>query len=285
MKRLKIDKRGISNAIVAMLSLVLIALIVSNVILWSYQMNQLDWEKSQEKTVISKAERVTNSNWISTQVELSIEKGKKLSGSYVDTSSMDNVSEVFTEMPDGLAVAGIYALDFDNYHAADVHSMEIMLRYRVNGSNERLFLEVFNGTAFCDIGFNSTEGNLQENDFAEYALNLTNRWQAFVYNGSMTIRLSDTQLDTFQTTFEIDFLAVRMILDGARISVENNGPVTSHIVAIWVLNDTAHMRYDSDFYVNSGARTEILRADISLPSSGFILKIVTELGNSDILRL
>jgi hypothetical protein len=35
-----------------MLSLVLIVTIVGNVILWSYQMNQVDWEKMQEKIEI-----------------------------------------------------------------------------------------------------------------------------------------------------------------------------------------------------------------------------------------
>ena len=35
-----------------MLSLVLIVTIVGNVILWSYQMNQVDWERIQEKLEI-----------------------------------------------------------------------------------------------------------------------------------------------------------------------------------------------------------------------------------------
>jgi hypothetical protein len=35
-----------------MLSLVLIVTIVGNVILWSYQMNQVDWERMQEKLEI-----------------------------------------------------------------------------------------------------------------------------------------------------------------------------------------------------------------------------------------
>lgn len=48
LKHVKHDKRGVSNVIVVMLSLVLIVVIVANVVLWSYQMNQLDWEKAQE---------------------------------------------------------------------------------------------------------------------------------------------------------------------------------------------------------------------------------------------
>ena len=45
---LKREKRGISTVIVVMLSLVLIVMIVGNVVLWSYQMNQLDLERTQE---------------------------------------------------------------------------------------------------------------------------------------------------------------------------------------------------------------------------------------------
>jgi len=54
-KRLKRGKRGISTVIVVMLSLVLVVIIVGNVVLWSYQMNQLDWEKMQENIAIVNA--------------------------------------------------------------------------------------------------------------------------------------------------------------------------------------------------------------------------------------
>lgn len=44
-RRLRRDRRGISNVIVVVLSLVIILAIVSNVVLWNYDMNQVDWEK------------------------------------------------------------------------------------------------------------------------------------------------------------------------------------------------------------------------------------------------
>ena len=50
--RINRDRHGISNVIVVMLSLVLIVVIVANVILWSYQMNQLDWKKMRENIAI-----------------------------------------------------------------------------------------------------------------------------------------------------------------------------------------------------------------------------------------
>jgi type II secretory pathway component PulK len=54
---LKREKRGISTVIVVMLSLVLVVMIVGNVVLWSYQMNQVDLERAQETFTITNATR------------------------------------------------------------------------------------------------------------------------------------------------------------------------------------------------------------------------------------
>lgn len=55
LKRFKNANHGISNVLVVMLSLVLVVIIAANVVLWSFQMNQLDWEKMQEKIEIVEA--------------------------------------------------------------------------------------------------------------------------------------------------------------------------------------------------------------------------------------
>jgi hypothetical protein len=62
-RRLKRDRRGISNIIVAALSLVIILAIVSNIVLWNYEMTQLDWEKMKENVIITNVERVTGSQF------------------------------------------------------------------------------------------------------------------------------------------------------------------------------------------------------------------------------
>jgi hypothetical protein len=62
LKRFKRGKRGISTVIGVTLSLVLVVIIVSNVFLWSYQMNQADWERTQEKIDILGATSI-NLNW------------------------------------------------------------------------------------------------------------------------------------------------------------------------------------------------------------------------------
>jgi hypothetical protein len=62
-RRLKRDRRGISNIIVIALSLVIILAIVSNIVLWNYEMNQVDWEKMKENVIITNVERVTGSQF------------------------------------------------------------------------------------------------------------------------------------------------------------------------------------------------------------------------------
>jgi len=62
-RRLKRDRRGISNIIVIALSLVIILAIVSNIVLWNYEMNQVDWEKMKENIIITNVERVTGSQF------------------------------------------------------------------------------------------------------------------------------------------------------------------------------------------------------------------------------
>jgi len=125
LKRFRHAKRGLSNVIVVMLSLVILVVISANVILWSYQMNQLDWEKMQENISITNVERI----------------------------------------------------------------------------------------------------------------------------------------------------------DGARFSFKNEGPLTSHLISLWVNNATNHQRYDINLLVNSGENTIYTRADISLPTENFVVKVVTERGN------
>ena len=60
LRRFRRGKRGISTVIVAMLSLVLVVIIVGNVVLSSFQMNETDWQRMQENFEILNAETVIN---------------------------------------------------------------------------------------------------------------------------------------------------------------------------------------------------------------------------------
>ena len=113
--RLKRDRRGVSNIIVVALSLVIIVAIVANVVLWSYDMNQLDWEKMKEDMSITNVERVTRSSWFVAENEYMVNIGNRISGTYTDTQTVNDQYERFMEAsttpplpynPSGYAVGG-----------------------------------------------------------------------------------------------------------------------------------------------------------------------------------
>jgi len=111
-RRLRRDKRAVSNVIVVMLSLVLITIIVGNVVLWSYQMNQVDLERMQEKVQLTNVTRITRSPWFTAQTEYTINAGSRLAGSFTDTKAQDSSYETFREEkiqafnPSGYVVGG-----------------------------------------------------------------------------------------------------------------------------------------------------------------------------------
>jgi hypothetical protein len=97
LKSFKKEKRGVSNVIVVMLSLVLIVIIVSNVVLWSYEMNQFDLERMQENVKVVNVTRSVSSPWFTVQNEYTTSVGSILSGNYTDTMFIDDSYEAFIE--------------------------------------------------------------------------------------------------------------------------------------------------------------------------------------------
>lgn len=81
-----------------MLSLVLVVIIVGNVVLWSYQMNQFDLDRMHENVIIANVTRVKDSSsWFTAQHEYTVNFGSRISGIYTDTQTIDNQSESFME--------------------------------------------------------------------------------------------------------------------------------------------------------------------------------------------
>ncbi|MCD6241514.1 hypothetical protein J7K27_08420, partial [Candidatus Bathyarchaeota archaeon] len=74
--KLKGDKRALSNVIVIVLSLILIVVIVADVVLWSYEMNQFDWERAEEKLEITYVGQY--SSWSSVSSEFSLIYGLRV---------------------------------------------------------------------------------------------------------------------------------------------------------------------------------------------------------------
>jgi len=278
------NRRGLSNLIIVVLSLVILVVIVSNVILWSYQMNQLDWEKMQENINISNVARMTRSSWLVTQNEYTINKGDRTSSSYLDTQIMDNNYESFRESspPRTFDINGTFSIDLSIYPLVHIQSVEIQLKYRVDDTGEKWFLKAYDWTSksYSDNGFNYTVGHTPSLGWNYYAVNLTNKWLSYVRNdGKVLVKVHDQLPDSTRTNIEMDFLGVRVAVSGALFTLQNKGSRTTHFVSIWVNNSTEHKRYDADAFVNSGETFSYQRADIQLPSGQYTVKVVTERGN------
>ena len=61
LKAFQCHKRGISTVIVVMLSLALMVVVVGNMVLWSYQMNDLDMQRMQENITIKNVAQTKSS--------------------------------------------------------------------------------------------------------------------------------------------------------------------------------------------------------------------------------
>ncbi|MEM2815700.1 MAG: hypothetical protein QW056_00405 [Candidatus Bathyarchaeia archaeon] len=88
------DGMGVSNALVVLLSLILITIIVANVVIWGYQMNQLDWEKEQENLRVLNVER---NNSVLGASSLLVLNGDQISGIINDTWEVDDFYISFAE--------------------------------------------------------------------------------------------------------------------------------------------------------------------------------------------
>jgi len=231
----------------------------------------VDETKTQTITDNATQFRDSSSNW-----KLRI-KGVKATNTQFDLKL--NLVELKTEMQDAyaLSITGEFTLDIKTYPLQHIDTLEIQIRLRTNDTLENWFLKVYNWTTkeFADVS-----QIIPATNFEYYTVNITENWQSFVNDGgTVRIMFCDASLDANQTTVDIDFFAVRAKIDGAKFSVKNSGSATAHIVAIWVVNATVHMRYEANYFVNVGEEDTYVRADIKLPEDDFIVKVVTERGN------
>jgi len=177
---------------------------------------------------------------------------------------------------------GTFTIDLSTYSLAYIQTVEIRLRYRGSDAGENWYLKAYNWTAlgYSDNGFNTTAGHTPTTGWDYYAVNLTNKWRSYVSaTGIMYVKLQDNQADSTQTTIDVDFLGVRAVGDWTTFTLKNDGPSTSHIVSLWVINSSNHRRYDADVIVNSAETLAYLRVDISLPTGQYTAKVITENGN------
>lgn len=75
----------------------IILAIVSNIVLWNYEMTQVDWEKMKETVNVTDVELVTHSSWLTLTHDFNINTGTKTGGTYADTKVVDSSYESFSE--------------------------------------------------------------------------------------------------------------------------------------------------------------------------------------------
>jgi hypothetical protein len=197
-----------------------------------------------------------------------------------------NQIELYYKIENRLSINGAYAIDLSEYPLAYIQSVEIQLRYRASDSGERWYLKAYNWTeaAYSDNGFNSTAGHTPTTGWDYYTVNLTTSWLSYMWNnGTIYVQFTDEGPDSSSTIIDVDFLGVRAVIDWVRFSIRNNGALTSHLVSLWIINATIHQHYDISIFLNSGENATYIRVDMHLPTSNFIVKIVTERGNIAVL--
>jgi hypothetical protein len=188
-----------------------------------------------------------------------------------------------SQSSDKLDVDGAFIIDISTYPLIYIHNVEIQLRYRASDSGEKWYLKAYNWTeaTYSDIGFNSTTGHTPTTGWDYYAVNLTTSWRSYVWdNGTIYVKFIDQGQDTNSTTIDIDFLGARAVIDGTRFTFQNGGALTSHLISLWVNTATNHQRYDINLLANSGENATYIRVDISLSTENFVVKVVTERGNT-----
>ncbi|MCL6577936.1 MAG: hypothetical protein K6T73_00930 [Candidatus Bathyarchaeota archaeon] len=182
-----------------------------------------------------------------------------------------------------LSISNNFIIDLSTYPLSHIHGIEIVVRYNVTEDAEKWFLKAYNWSAstFSDNSFNNTGGSQPtKNEWNEYAINITDNWSSYIRDdGTLLVEFTDEGLNATQTMTEIDFFAIRAIINGTRLDLKNTSPLTTHIIAIWVTNSTHHQRYNANLFINSGEEKTYIRADITLPEEKCLIKIVTERGN------
>jgi hypothetical protein len=239
---------------------------------------QTDTTKSQTITVTPTNFRDANGNW---KIKIT---GTKATDTQFELKMDWAEFKATTSNVYRFNISNDFTIDLSTYPREYINGIEVLMRYNATEDAERWFLKAYNwaSSTFSDTGFNFTAGSQPTlGEWNEYAIAVTDGWTDYVNDeGVMRIEFSDEGLSTNQTMVEIDFLAVRAIIDGTRLDLKNSSPLSTRIVAVWITNSTTHQRYNADLFLNSGEAATYIRADIKLPQDILLAKVVTERGNA-----
>jgi hypothetical protein len=85
---------------------------------------------------------------------------------------------------------------------------------------------------------------------------------------------------------KIEIISVQSVNETwTKITFQNGGSLTSHIVSLWINNSTNHQRFEIDTFIAPGEITSKLYENINLPNGSYTTKISTERGNVAILPI
>ncbi|PVX24003.1 MAG: hypothetical protein CW691_08980 [Candidatus Bathyarchaeum sp.] len=181
-----------------------------------------------------------------------------------------------------LDMDGAFTIDVSTHPLEYIQTFELQLRYKAYDASEKWYLKAYNWTSstYSDAGFNVTSGHTPTMGWDYYALNLTDVWQSYVNSqGVINLKFVDEGADSDQTTVDIDFLGVRVKMEGTQFTFENDGALTLHLISLWMIDSTEHQRYDIDVFVNSATTKNYIRFDMDIPTGAYTVKAVTERGN------
>jgi hypothetical protein len=91
-------------------------------------------------------------------------------------------------------------------------------------------------------------------------------------------QMNQVDLERTQETLTIANVT-RLEPAGLSIDVKNTGATSLHIVAVWI-DLTEHQRYETNVFLNAGESATYNRTDIVVPPDAFLVKVVTERGNT-----
>jgi hypothetical protein len=238
---------------------------------------QTDTTKSQTITTTPTNFRDANGNW---KIKIT---GTKTTDTQFELKMDWAEFKATTSDVYSLNISNDFTIDLSTYPREYINGIEVLMRYNVTEDAERWFLKAYNwaSSTFSDTGFNFTAGSQPTlGEWNEYAVAVTDGWTDYVNDeGVMRIEFSDEGISTNQTIVDIDFLAVRAIIDGTRLDLKNSSPMSTRIVAIWITNATTHQRYNANLFLNAGEAATYIRVDIKLPQDILLAKVVTERGN------
>lgn len=206
----------------------------------------------------------------------------------VETEPTVSLGTEETQSNNRLNINNTFTIDLTTYPLDRIKTIEVQMKYRASDSGDTWFLKAYNWLTsnYDDSNFNFSSGQIPTTSWQYYTVNLTDQWRSYVENnGTMRVEVTDALADANQTTLDIDFLGVRAVIDGAQLTLDNNGSTTVHLVSLWVDNETIHQRYAINLFINSGERATYARADITLPDRHFIVRIVTEKGTVSVFRV